>query len=536
MHQLSLKQLLIVYVVIVCTLLVLGNVIVWNSNSSLNAASVESMRIEKGIQAFKDLRFHVVQIQQFLTDAAAVGEADSSEAARERDEALAQLERVAKLLPEQQGQVRNLKPAVKLLYETGERMVQAYVGQGREAGNAIMKGGKGFDSAAETLTKQLEALAGELERLAERSDAAQSETRAWMLYSSMGVGVMTLATVVLSCLWLLRVLMQRLGGEPAYVGEIAASVAAGDLTRALRIDPKNGKSLLASVGSMQASLRETVSAIRAGSGHVLEAAEHLSTETGRVVQSSQTQSDTAATMSQSVEQMAASITRTASFARKVSQHTAEAGRLADHGGNEVRAVTEEIGRVADAVKLASQVIGALGQESRKITAIVDTIREIADQTNLLALNAAIEAARAGEQGRGFAVVADEVRKLAERTTCSTKEISGMIEAIGSRAAEAVQGMEQSLAAVDQSVAQAEKAFAGMSIVRNNLGSVATEVDEITGAVEEQREASTTIARNVEEVAQMAAQNRQSLAGMASNVERLGQLSKDLDQVVSRFRV
>jgi methyl-accepting chemotaxis protein len=89
----------------------------------------------------------------------------------------------------------------------------------------------------------------------------------------------------------------------------------------------------------------------------------------------------------------------------------------------VHAVTEEIGRVAASVNLASKVIGALGEESRRITAIVDTIREIAEQTNLLALNAAIEAARAGEQGRGFAVVADEVRKLAERTANSTQEIS-----------------------------------------------------------------------------------------------------------------
>ena len=120
----------------------------------------------------------------------------------------------------------------------------------------------------------------------------------------------------------------------------------------------------------------------------------------------------------------------------------------------MHAVTGDIARVADSLQQASQVIGALGEESRRITAIVDTIHDIADQTNLLALNAAIEAARAGEQGRGFAVVADEVRKLAERTSQSTQEISGMLEAISSRSGEAVHRMAHSLA----QVTQAEKAL------------------------------------------------------------------------------
>ena len=536
MHKLSIKQILMLSATLVGTLLLLGNLIVWNSNASLNAAAEEALRIEQSLLAFKDTRFHVVQIQQFMSDAAAVGEASFSEAARERDRALSRLESLARLLPEKQGAIKNLELALKPLYETGEHMVRAYVGQGREAGNAIMKGEKGFDSAVETVTRQLDALAVELESLGAGSEAAQRETRTWMLRSSMGVGTLTLVTVLLSYLLLSRVLMKLLGGEPALAGNIAGRMAAGDLTQQLQIHPGDRCSVLAHIGLMQQSLRDTVQAIRTGSDAVLAAAKRLDADAAHVVETSQTQSDTAASMSVSVEQVASTITHTADFASKVRSHARETGALADHGGGEVRAVTAEIGRVADSVKLASKVIGALGDESRRITAIVHTIREIADQTNLLALNAAIEAARAGEQGRGFAVVADEVRKLAERTTRSTQEISAMVAAIGSRSAEAVHGMAQSLAAVDQTVNQAEKACAAMSLVTQELGKVEGEISEITGAAEEQRVASTTITHNVEQVAQMADQNRRTLAEIAGDVRRLEQLSRELDQAVGKFQV
>ncbi len=316
-----------------------------------------------------------------------------------------------------------------------------------------------------------------------------------MLRSSMGVGTLALITVLLSYLLLSRVLMKLLGGEPALAGNIAGRMAAGDFTQQLQIQPGDRCSVLAHIGLMQQSLRETVQAIRTGSDAVLAAAKRLDADAAHVVETSQTQSNTAASMSASVEQVASTITHTADFASKVRSHAREAGALADHGGDEVRAVTAELGRVADSVKLASKVIGALGDESRRITAIVHTIREIADQTNLLALNAAIEAARAGEQGRGFAVVADEVRKLAERTTRSTQEISAMVAAIGSRSAEAVHGMAQSLATVDQTVNQAEKACAAMSLVTQELGKVEGEISEITGAAEEQRVASATITQH-----------------------------------------
>ena len=533
--MMSVRQSLVLSSGVVGFLLLAGNVIVWNRSASLESATEETSRIEHGMMAFKDARFHVVQIQQYLTDAAAVGEADFTEAGRNRDAALAKFGQLAKLMPESQTQIDELEGATRQLQEVGERMVHAYVDQGREAGNAIMKGANGFDSATEALTAKLEKMAVELHELEEKTETVQHASRTWMTRTSIGVAALALVIILAANFLLYRALMRMLGGEPAFAGEMARRIAAGDLTHSLRMEQGDSDSLLAHLDRMQTGLRDTVHTIRAGSDAVLEASKHLNREAEEVVRSSRAQSDAAASMSSSMEEMTASITQVAENSHNVSDHAGEAGQVAVQGGKEVHAVTEEIARVAESVKQASQVIGALGEESKRITAIVDTIREIAEQTNLLALNAAIEAARAGEQGRGFAVVADEVRKLAERTTQSTQEISGMVDAIGSQSTEAVRRMDQSLSEVGQGVAQAEKAHTAIASVSESSGKVVVEIREINSALQEQRSASTSIARNVEDIAQMAERNGHSVTKMAQDVRDLEQLSQNLEALMSRFK-
>lgn len=206
------------------------------------------------------------------------------------------------------------------------------------------------------------------------------------------------------------------------------------------------------------------------------------------------------------------------------------------GGAVVARTVAEMERISVSVRESADVIQDLGDQSAKISAIVNSIKEIADQTNLLALNAAIEAARAGETGRGFAVVADEVRKLAERTAKATDEITGMVAAIQHGTSRAVDTMQGGVVRVQEGVVLAGQAGASMDQIRAGASQVVAAVTDISSALREQGAASTDIARNVEQIAQMAEQNSAAVRETANTAHRLENLAQQLRAEVSHFHI
>jgi methyl-accepting chemotaxis protein len=290
------------------------------------------------------------------------------------------------------------------------------------------------------------------------------------------------------------------------------------------------------MAQMQSGLREMVRTIRDTSRNLVTSAQGLSATSRDVVGSTDRQSDGANAMAAAVEQLAATISHMADNAGNVSRRVSDAGKSATRGSEVVHATSDEMRGIAGNVRETGDALQSLGAASQRITAIVDSIRGIAEQTNLLALNATIEAARAGEQGRGFAVVADEVRKLAERTTHSTQEIGGMVESIRGNAAEALRRMDQSLERVEAGVAKSEDAHAAMVQISDGTVQMVSDVQDITRALDEQRTASDLIARSIEDVVTLTQSNLRSVTDIAAHIDELERMAENLSETVGRFRV
>ncbi len=292
-----------------------------------------------------------------------------------------------------------------------------------------------------------------------------------------------------------------------------------------------GHSFNQMIQSFQAIIQQVITNSRG----VMQAAGKLSESSHHVAISSQNQSDATASMAAAVEEVTTSMHHVAESSQETNNIARKSGELSAQGNEVVRGAAAEMGKIADSVKLSSQFIQELGEHSAQISTIVKVIKEIADQTNLLALNAAIEAARAGEQGRGFAVVADEVRKLAERTARSTEEITAMIGSIQSGTHHAVASMQEGSARVTEGVAMANRAGDSMTQISDGANQVISAVSDISSALREQSIASNQVAQNVEKIARMTEENSLAANEIAGEAQQLEHLASALESAVSRFK-
>jgi len=313
-------------------------------------------------------------------------------------------------------------------------------------------------------------------------------------------------------------------------------LASGDLTAHIDLAARDELRFVAgSFNEMAEAMRGLIGSIKDNSDHVADSARNLVASSGQIHVASQCQSDAAASMAAAVEQMTVGIEHIAHSAGEADSLAKHSGELSRQGGEIVASVVAEISEIARSVERSARTVEELGERSGQVSAIVGVIGDIAAQTNLLALNAAIEAARAGEQGRGFAVVADEVRKLAERTANSTKEIAEMVESIQHGTQGAVAGMEQGVARVHEGVQRAQHAGEAMGGIREAANQVLSTVAEISHALSEQSVASAEIAKQVGMIARMAEENGSAVGGNHQTANRLGELADTLLHNVSRFK-
>ncbi len=389
------------------------------------------------------------------------------------------------------------------------------------------------DDLFQTMTKNLNELLALETKLSSAQYSSAGNTFKMVLIVS---ALVFLAAVVLS--FGITLIMKSIILAPITdTIHVIEDVAQGDLTRRINIvaDDEIG-GMAKQFNAFADKLHSTISQVAESSNEVLSAANTL---------------DTATTyMATGVEEAAMQINSVASASEEMSKTTSEiahncvvavkSSEQASSSANTGQAVIDEtirvMNRINDRVKDSAEVIKNLGVRSDQIGEIVGLINDIADQTNLLALNAAIEAARAGEQGRGFAVVADEVRKLAERTSDATKEISETIQAMQTETKKAVSSMEEGVTEVATGTTEAAKSGTALEEILLQINKVTSEINQIAVASEEETSATDEIAANIQQISIAMQETAARIQDNAKASSQLADLSKKLQGMVGQFRL
>ena len=353
--------------------------------------------------------------------------------------------------------------------------------------------------------------------------------RNYIIISGLGVaGVTLLISIVFS---------QALIRPLRVVIDKVAQMAQGGANLRERLD-ESGADELSELGRKFNAYTETLNDfmlnIAEQSQNVAAAATEIAASSEEMSQSMNQQANQVGEITSAVEEMASSVVEVARKSSDAAASAEESGRVAQEGREVVTQTITDMNKINEVVSQGSASVDKLGQRSQQISQIIDVINDIADQTNLLALNAAIEAARAGEHGRGFAVVADEVRKLADRTTQATDEISESIQLIQKETTTAVEQMNSGTERVQQGVQRASVADDSLGRIVNNATDVARMVEVIASAAEQQSAASEQVRHNIESVRAMSAQAREGSEQSAQAAGSLSESAANLHAIVAQF--
>jgi len=482
----------------------------------------------------KELKTAVIEVQQFLSDVSATrGQDGLDDGFSLAEKHAAKFRRVTQHLGELHPQVKARLDEISTLFEayysSGKQMAQLYVAGGPEKGNAMMPQ---FDKLEAALTQKIEIFTEESLALVQATLKTQHE-----INNQTKVFAITVSLLLSGIFALLIMQIRSLIADLARISTSVTNVAEGNLGGADIALKRNDEiaDLATKTDQMRVNISSIVSQIRGSSDAVSQTSETLVGIAHSTTSHIEKERDEIAHIASAMNQMLSASQEVANNAERVAEAAGDARLETKEGGNMAQQTIGAVTSLAEDVANSTRVIRELHENSMAIDRIIEVINDIAEQTNLLALNAAIEAARAGEQGRGFAVVADEVRTLAQRTQTSTGEISGMIERLQATASSTAQAMEQGHQKAQTSVESVTSVGEKLQAIEHSVTSISEMVDCIAAAATEQNMTCEEINRNICNISEATEQTMEEAQQLQNTNEEVCSISKQLVGCVSRFR-
>jgi len=488
------------------------------SGDVLGQPEGDALRLEqyRAASAAKEQLLQVrFEVRGYIADNSAQSE---QTALRQLDNALDYARQLNRVLPNEAARIQQFEAAVVSYRDALNRYKNA-IAEIAAARTEMTTQGYDIVNRSEALYKiQLE-----------RRDAESAEARTLQLIATLLALIVGIAAAVLITRQITRPLRQTL--------DVVERIAAGDLTHDMHVTRRDEMGVLQQgIQRMGATLRDLISGIRDGVTQIASAAEELSAVTEQTSAGANNQKVETDQVATAMHEMATTVQEVARNAEHASEAATDADKQARAGDQVVSQAIAQIEKLAGEVVRSTEAMAQLQQESQKIGSVMDVIKSVAEQTNLLALNAAIEAARAGEAGRGFAVVADEVRGLAQRTQKSTEEIEVLVAGLQSGTQQVANVMLGSRALTDSSVELTRKAGTSLESITRVVSDIQSMNQQIAAAAEQQSAVAEEISRSILSVRDVSEQTASASEETAASSVELARLGNQLQMMVSHFRV